>query len=270
MNNSRLLYMFSGAMLFVISSGSIADTLPPFNPFGTPNQPAQNSVPVNPQVQAALAGFWRGTDNMNQEIIFYFSPQGTGYLQQNNAQMNFSYTLAGNMMTISDNVSSMSFQFAVGQGILQLQFNGKVVTLRKTEQPQPVPQPQPQPVPQPQPQPVPQPQPQPIPQPQPQPETPVVQLSGKYQCQSSSVPGAIYVYDFMPAKYAVYVTMKGTKLRNTFLEYGSYKIEGDRFTYTILQNPVASLVGQTSVSYIIPASDGFVMKFSDYDIQCTR
>ena len=252
MNNSRLLYMFSGAMLFVISSGSIADTLPPFNPFGTPNQPAQNSVPVNPQVQAALAGFWRGTDNMNQEIIFYFSPQGTGYLQQNNAQMNFSYTLAGNMMTISDNVSSMSFQFAVGQGILQLQFNGKVITLRKTEQPQPVPQPQP------------------LPQPQPQPETPVVQLSGKYQCQSSSVPGAIYVYDFMPAKYAVYVTMKGTKLRNTFLEYGSYKIEGDRFTYTILQNPVASLVGQTSVSYIIPASDGFVMKFSDYDIQCTR
>ena len=104
----------------------------------------------------------------------------------------------------------------------------------------------------------------------PQPQQPVVQLSGKYQCTSGSVPGALYVYDFMPANYAVYVTMKGTRLRNTFLEYGSYKVEGDRFAYTILQNPVASLVGQSAVSYIIPSSDGFVMKFSDYDIHCTR
>ena len=105
--------MLSGMAFSVVCSGGVADTLPPFNPFGTQNPPVQNPAPANPQVQAALTGFWRGVDNMNQEIVFFFSPQGTGYLIQNNTRMEFSYTIAGNMMTVSDSVSSESIYLSL-------------------------------------------------------------------------------------------------------------------------------------------------------------
>ncbi len=263
MKNNRLTGYLAGTALFVLCQGVSADTLPPFNPFGPPAPGTQQTpAPVNPAVQAALPGYWQGTIPNGATVIFYFAPGGSGFQQSNGSQSNFSYVISGNVMTINDNVSSVSFEFAVGQDILQLKTGDMgVVTLhRMKQQPGLQPNPQPQPVP------------QPVPQPQPvlQPQTPALQLSGKYQCASPSMPRTLFVYDFTPANYAVYVTVPGTKLRDTFMEYGSYRIEGEQLIYTVLQHPVATMVGQTGVNYLAVTSDGFLMRTTDTELRCAK
>ena len=251
MKNNRLTGYLAGTALFVLCQGGSADTLPPFNPFGTPAPGSQQaSAPVNPAVQAALPGYWQGTLPSGAAVIFYFAPDGTGFLQSNGSQGNFSYVLSGNVITINDSASSVSFEFAVGQDILQLRTgDGGVITFHRMKQ---------------------QPNQQQIPQPVPQPQTPALQLSGKYQCASPSMPRTLFVYDFTPANYVVYVTVPNTKLRDTFMEYGSYRIEGDQLIYTVLQHPVATMVGQTGANYLAVTSDGFIMRTTDTELRCAR
>ncbi|WP_406547433.1 hypothetical protein [Succinimonas sp.] len=258
MKNNRLTGYLAGTALFVLCQGVSADTLPPFNPFGTPAPGNQQApAPVNPAAQAALQGYWQGTATNGAALIFYFAPDGTGFMQINGSQGNFSYVLSGNVITINDGTSSVSFEFAAGQDILQLKAEGNVATFYRMKQ-QPGQQPNAQQIP------------QPVPQPAPQPQTPALQLSGKYQCSSPSMPRTSFVYDFTPANYAVYVTVPGTKLRDTFMEYGSYRIEGEQLIYTVLQHPVATMVGQTGVNYLAVTSDGFLMRTTDTELHCAR
>ena len=263
MKNNRLTCYLAGAALFVLCQGSSADTLPPFNPFGTPAPGNQQApAPVNPAAQAALQGYWQGTNQNGVTVIFYFAPDGTGFMQLNGSRGNFNYALSGNVITISDNASSVSFEFAAGQDILQLKTgDGGVATFYRMKQ---------QPGQQPNAQQIPQPVPQPVPQPAPQPQAPALQLSGKYQCASPSMPRTLFVYDFTPDNYAVYVTVPGTKLRDTFMEYGSYRIEGEQLIYTVLQHPVATMVGQTGVNYLAVTSDGFIMRTPESELRCAR
>lgn len=259
MKNNRLTGYLAGTVLFVLCQGVSADPLPPFNPFGTPAPGTQQApAPVNPAAQAALQGYWQGTNQSGATVIFYFAPDGTGFMQLNGSRGNFNYALSGNVITISDSSSSVSFEFAAGQDILQLKTgDGGVATFYRMKQ-QPGQQPSTQQIP------------QPVPQPAPQPQTPALQLSGKYQCSSPSMPRTSFVYDFTPANYAVYVTVPGTKLRDIFMEYGSYRIEGDQLIYTVLQHPVAGMAGQTGVNYLAVTSDGFLMRTSDTELRCAR